>query len=58
MNQLIEKLNKKWISVMWLTLIHLSFMTFNVTYIVFGTSLIFMAMVGVKLFIFCRFMDS
>ena len=58
LNELISKLNKKWVTVLWQVCIHVSMMTFNPTHIQVLIANIFIAMTGVKLFIYCRFMDS
>ena len=58
LHELIRKLNKKWVTALWEVGIHLSVMLFNPIHTQLSISVVFMSMVGVKLFVYCRFMDS
>ena len=58
LNELISKVNKKWVTAFWQVAIHVSMMTFNPIHTQVLIANVFMAMVGVKLFVYCRFMDS
>ena len=52
------KLNTMWSSLMWVALIHCAMLTFDAGNMLFWNFVIFTAMIGHKLFIYCRFMDS
>lgn len=58
LDELVVKLNNRFVTVIWVVLIHAAMLTFKVSHIGLINSLIFMAMVGVKLYVYCRFMDS
>lgn len=47
-----------WSSLMWVALIHCAMLTFDAGNMLFWNFVIFTAMIGHKLFIYCRFMDS
>jgi hypothetical protein len=57
-DELITKINSSWLTAFWLVLLHLSMLTFDRGMILVLDSLIFIAIFAVKLFIYCRFMDS
>jgi hypothetical protein len=57
-NELIITLNKPFYTGLWHVLIHVSYLTFNPIHTQFMISSVFMALVAVKLFQYCRFMDS
>jgi hypothetical protein len=57
-NELISKVNKKWVTAFWQVSIHVAIMAFNSIHTQVLIAHIFMGMVGVKLFVYCRFMDS
>jgi len=58
LKELSGKLNSVWATLLWITLIHGSMLTFDVAHILFLHSSIFIVMIAYKLFVYCRFMDS
>ena len=47
-----------WLTGLWLFLLHASMLTFDMKLVALLDAFIFMAMVGVKLYVYSRFMDS
>lgn len=57
LGQLIEALNSKWFTLIWLFLIHFAMLTFKTSTIALYNGMIFMAIIAVKLWQYCNFMD-
>lgn len=58
LDEMINSLNNKWITLIWFTLIHLAGLTFIPKNVLMLDAVIFMGMIALKLNQYCRFMDS
>jgi hypothetical protein len=58
LRELSGKVNSMWATLLWITLLHASMLTFDTGHILCLHSTIFILMIAYKLFVYCRFMDS
>lgn len=56
--ELTRSVNNQWVSVAWVLMIHFATLTLEMKNMLFYNALCFMGIVCVKLFQYCRFMDS